>query len=674
MARGPLDLWNAWGTQILVLLSLTLQIVLLLFAGIRRRKSSALRFILWLAYLLADSTAIYAVGHLSFSSATREHKLVAFWAPFLLLHLGGPDNITAYSLEDNKLWKRHLVTLVVQVLGAEYVLYKNILGSSGLIVIASILMFIVGTTKYGERTWALYGANFSSIRAALKKLPRTQLRGYHGFLREEDEHIDIGSDDFLLQRAHSLFHICERGIVDSVIDADKIETETKEVIKRLRSKPERMWKVMEMELSLMYDTLYTKARVIHSMFGYLVRTASPLAVAASFLLFHFSGKRGHSGVDITITYTLLAGALLIETTSTLNAVGSSWALSYLCNTKWSGLRHAALCAGRWHRLRRAVVTVRQFIKTMTGGSSFYGRSRRWSGTIGQYNMFYVRSSLEMDKTDRRLNSFATKLSLGDWWDNTYYSWTVKIPEKVRDRVVSMLSTYYLNTMGMLRYKWGEIGLDDKRYPGLFNKLDQAGNDNSWHGVDFHESIISWHIATELILFSVNANDEDEHVGPIRALSNYLVYLLVTLPDMLPGLPQNWLYEMTCENLDDICHGQLDPSDKSGVCAVLKKLIGWHGGTRPYKLDQTNQLADIILHLESRSHQSEIPRLKYALAIADIVLKRKEDIKDMLFYLWTDFLIYAANRCNRESHARNLNTGGEFTTVVWLMIEHIYQTK
>ena len=224
MARGPLDLWNAWGTQILVLLSLTLQILLLLFAGIRRRKSSAvvavLRFILWLAYQLADSTAIYTVGRLSLSSAPREHKLVAFWAPFLLLHLGGPDNITAYSLEDNKLWKRHLVTLVVQVLGAEYVLYKNILESGGSIVVASILMFIVGTAKYGERTWALYRANFSSIQAALKKLPRTQLRGYQGYLREEDGHIGTGSEEFLLQRAHSLFHICERGIVDSVIDVD----------------------------------------------------------------------------------------------------------------------------------------------------------------------------------------------------------------------------------------------------------------------------------------------------------------------------------------------------------------------------------------------------------------------------------------------------------------------
>jgi len=51
MAIGPLDLWNEWATQILVLLSLTLQVLLLLLAGIHRCEASPMpKFILWLAY------------------------------------------------------------------------------------------------------------------------------------------------------------------------------------------------------------------------------------------------------------------------------------------------------------------------------------------------------------------------------------------------------------------------------------------------------------------------------------------------------------------------------------------------------------------------------------------------------------------------------------------------
>ncbi|KAK1577305.1 hypothetical protein Q3G72_020545 [Acer saccharum] len=38
-------------------------------------------------------------------------ELTAFWAQFLLLHLGGPVTITAYALEDNELWLRHFLGL-----------------------------------------------------------------------------------------------------------------------------------------------------------------------------------------------------------------------------------------------------------------------------------------------------------------------------------------------------------------------------------------------------------------------------------------------------------------------------------------------------------------------------------------------------------------------------------
>uniref|UniRef100_J3LVJ2 DUF4220 domain-containing protein n=1 Tax=Oryza brachyantha TaxID=4533 RepID=J3LVJ2_ORYBR len=232
MAGGPLKLWNAWATQILVLSSLGLQIFLLALAGIRRRQLSVIpRFFLWQAYVSADSTAIYALGHISLSSVTRDHKLVAFWAPFLLLHLGGPDNITAYALQDNQLWLRHLQILVVQVLGAGYAFYKRIIagGQQTMLLLATAFMFAVGLVKYAERTMALKRGNFSSIRSSVKDLPGKQLRWFKGHLHNDDHYSSyIDNDESLLQRAHSMFHICKRGIVDSVIEVDmqKLETET----------------------------------------------------------------------------------------------------------------------------------------------------------------------------------------------------------------------------------------------------------------------------------------------------------------------------------------------------------------------------------------------------------------------------------------------------------------
>ena len=112
--------WKHWGLQALVLLSFTLQVVLLVLAEFRRRiDSGVLRLFVWSAYMLADATAIYVLGHMSVTSSTSgEHELMALWAPFLLLHLGGQDNITAYAIEDNRLWLRHLQTLAVQVAAA----------------------------------------------------------------------------------------------------------------------------------------------------------------------------------------------------------------------------------------------------------------------------------------------------------------------------------------------------------------------------------------------------------------------------------------------------------------------------------------------------------------------------------------------------------------------------
>ncbi|XP_015691954.1 uncharacterized protein LOC102713074 [Oryza brachyantha] len=668
MARGPMDLWNQWAPQILVLLSLTLQVVLHMFAGVRRREASPVeRFILWLAYQLADSTAIYAVGHLSLSSAARNHKLVAFWAPFLLLHLGGPDSITAYSLEDNKLWKRHLVTLVVQVLGAGYVLYKNIAGNGVQITVAAILMSVVGTAKYGERTLALWSANFSTIRNILRIVPRDK---HQHFYIESELPRQPGGDEFLLQRAHSLLHVCSRGMVDSVMfnESDDADDSDATAIRDLLEKEKdhsSMWMVMEMELSLMYDILYTKAFVIHTSHGYSIRVVAPIAVVASLLLFHFGGNGSNSGVDVAITYVLLAGALVLETRSLLTSLGSSWALVFLCTTRWSWLRHVGLCGGRWHRFRRAVLSLRRPARVVMPTSS-----RRWSGRIGQYNVLHscyhdVTTMGTSRHSFKLLKDLSILVGLTDWKDMKHCSWNITVPGMVKTSLKEMhhrFKPYDLNTMGLLRHTWGKLAMSkkwgNKARHDLYKKMED------YRGLDFHESILIWHIATDLVL------TEKEQDGPkveaIRAMSNYMMFLFVNCPDMLPGLPQNWLYQKTKINIVEACKKSI------GVTKELQ-----HVGQKSSWIEQSKHLARILL-ISSHGEEAvkpgpKVPRLTYAQNVArDLSKWDKEDPVDVLFDLWIDFLMYAANRCNRESHAKKLNKGGEFLTIVWLMIEHSQQ--
>lgn len=115
--------WEEWQLRVLVLGSLCVQCFLAFFAGARKLHiRPAYRLSIWLSYLGVDALAIYALATLfnrqrkvRYSSANGAHDLEVLWAPILLMHLGGQVSISAYDIEDNDLWKRHMLTAVSQV-------------------------------------------------------------------------------------------------------------------------------------------------------------------------------------------------------------------------------------------------------------------------------------------------------------------------------------------------------------------------------------------------------------------------------------------------------------------------------------------------------------------------------------------------------------------------------
>uniref|UniRef100_N1QZ82 DUF4220 domain-containing protein n=1 Tax=Aegilops tauschii TaxID=37682 RepID=N1QZ82_AEGTA len=264
--------WKEWGIQALVLLSFALQVILRFLSDFRQcRDSAVLRAIIWPAYLLADTTAIYALGHMSVTSCSSskrslEHRLMALWAPLLLLHLGGQDNITAYSIEDNRLWLRHLQTFAVQVLAATYVLYESsVVARQTLLRRAAILMFVAGVLKYGERVWALKCASTSSLSC----------KNYKSFGRGPLPLI-------ALQKGVTEFHW------------------------------KGMYQVAEVQLSLMYQVFYSKAPVIHTWYGRCIRVISPMAILTAFLTFRrFCQTDGGNFniVDVGVTYLVRCAML-----------------------------------------------------------------------------------------------------------------------------------------------------------------------------------------------------------------------------------------------------------------------------------------------------------------------------------------------------------------------------
>jgi hypothetical protein len=292
-----------------------------------------LKFILWSAYVLADTTAVYALGHMSVASKSPEHELTAFWAPLLLVHLGGQDNITAYAIEDNQLWLRHLQVLWVQVLAAAYVLYESsILRRRTLLRPATILMFVVGVLKYGERVWALMRAS----NCASSSLSASSYKDFRKVPEKPAFTLLEKSSTSTTSRLFKAYKMLD-------IPKQMFEGPTRyvQIHAAHQCEQDEISEIVGMQLSMMYDLLYTKAAVVHTWYGWCIRVVSQLSTVTALLLFHASTKNllqdGCSRVDVTATYVLLGGAVILDFMSMARAIFSTWTCVLLTELGWHRL-------------------------------------------------------------------------------------------------------------------------------------------------------------------------------------------------------------------------------------------------------------------------------------------------------------------------------------------------
>ncbi|KAK1575001.1 hypothetical protein Q3G72_001776 [Acer saccharum] len=119
---------------------------------------------------MLHSVVTVSLGHISnnqadssknFSSVPKD-KLQEFWTPFLLVHLGGPDAITAYALEDNDMWLRHLVVHGVHVGTALYIFIQA--WENDPLMFIAIPILISGLVNYGGRTLALRSSSTQCLK------------------------------------------------------------------------------------------------------------------------------------------------------------------------------------------------------------------------------------------------------------------------------------------------------------------------------------------------------------------------------------------------------------------------------------------------------------------------------------------------------------------------------
>lgn len=652
---GLLAVWSEWEIRVLVLTSLALQVFLLFSAGIRKRNVSALLgVLLWLAYLLADSIAIYALGYLSQTHVpkgisdpeffNRNHRIQVFWAPFLLLHLGGQDTITAFSIEDNELWKRHLLSLLSQVVLAVYVFSKSRPGADTLY--PAVFMFLSGILKYGERTWALKCASMDNLRSSMVTTPDPG-PNYAKFMEEYRFTREAGLQAEIVIEPERRTGVTTAAIVEETVPYATVITEalcffvtfkrlfvnlilsfqdrTGSQATFLRLTPEQAYKIIEIELSLMYDTLHSKAAVIHTWYGRLFRCFTLVSTTTACVLFNVLHK-GPGGIDVAITNLLFGGALCLE----LSAIGMML-VSY-----WT---YAALEGSICHSLSHLILRCLKYFRPESRA--------RWSNSMAQHNLI----SFCLQDRPTLVTKILKLLGLKGHWDSWLYIWHIDVSSELKtlvfrelkDKAVSIVDTESYRKFSNHRGQWA------LQCKGYYKELGWSVE------VEFDESILLWHIATDLCLYSNDSSNDaklSEYVSISRAVSNYMLFLLVARPFMLTaGIGQIRFGDTCAEAKNFFAREMTRPDERSAAMMVLE--VNAEIAPRDVKGDRSKSV------------------LFDACRLAKSLLELQPGKRWRLIrVVWVEMLCYAASNCRSNFHAKQLSNGGELLTVVWFLMTHL----
>ncbi|KAL5783652.1 hypothetical protein ACOSP7_008681 [Xanthoceras sorbifolium] len=698
---GVKKIWDEWNIRGVMLFSLSMQTFLILFAPLRKGTANKL-----IIMLLCQ-------GGTSRDPSTSENSdLLAFWPPFLLLHLGGPDTITAFALEDNELWLRHLLGLIFQAVAAVYVFLISLPETK--LPIPTILMFFSGTIKYLERTRALYLASLDRFRDSTLEEPdpgpnyaklMDDNTGPAPLEKKRLNNLDV------VQKAHHYFEIFKGLIVDLIFSFHERD-ESRDFFGNLY--PEDALRVIEVELNFIYEVFYTKIQV-----------------------------RNYDKFDIKVTYILFWGAIGLDTVAFLMLVFSDWTFVALRISDHESKLLAkikswissllswflVLKKPRWHDCQCHSVMAPKH-KVLATPFLF----RRWSGYVSGHNL--VRYCLKgRPSRIHKVNNLKKKIM---HYLNTeqFIQTHVAIPinkvshflhiheaiqfvglirrkvarcivftcsripflgliggevihflGSIRDKIVNSLG-FTINTvtdsLGLtdfvdeIRYVSHEP-LTKELWEFIFNELTEKSKspepeaakkissargdwilrDKSYRDklmpyvteVAYDESLLLWHIATELLYYSADDKVTSENYNDrefSKVLSDYMLYLLVMQPSMMSAVAGIGKIRFRDTK-------SLKPNQEKEAC---KKILDVNTYVKPVTV-KGDRSKSVLFDASMLAKELKIIYLEDC----------KEDKWKLLSRIWVELLSYAACNCNARTHAQQVSKGGEFITFVWLLMAH-----
>uniref|UniRef100_J3MI13 DUF4220 domain-containing protein n=1 Tax=Oryza brachyantha TaxID=4533 RepID=J3MI13_ORYBR len=751
-----------WEIRVAMLLSLALQILLIFVGPMRKRSSHPLpRFAVWSCYLLADWVADLGLGLLlnnlgniggnsnggapSSTVSQNAHLLsspggfkrrggggggsppiFAFWTPFLLLHLGGPDTITAYSLEDNELWLRHLIGLLFELFSA-FVVFSCSIRSNPMIP-ATALIFVVGIIKYGERTFSLYSGSVSGFRNNIlgdpnpgpnyaKLMTEFDSKQKAGLLVEvviadgeaskakaeleegEDVRLVIASEKSLEATAYDFFQMFRVLFVNLILSYKERRISQAYFLDRQDVTASTAFEVVEVELNFIYNMVYTKAPVSHTRRGCVLRAVATACLVVATVLFVLLDKAGIHPVDRGITYALLLGGLALDAAAFFMLLSSSRMLVYLEESKPPQENNKLVV--KW--LARVSRAVRR-------------RTKRWSERTSQLNLIsyclgkpkediagrwwccrwtthprvmpsliYVADKVGLRETlddfffiqrrpvsCRHINDDDDKRSRCCcwWWQKETKQPVVHILEHVFDGLKKTAQTVKdsdYTEMKKLCDNRGQGTLVEKeeiiKEQLTCKELLHVLQDSVRR--EFDESLLLWHIATDLCSSPSTSPSERQGAdtgGDIDGLRSISETLSEYMLYLLVRQP-----EMLSATAGI---GLLRYRD---TCAEAKRLFKSAAAWEPGHQDTQRMLLAVNTSKKPADVKGDLSKsvLFDACILAKVLRQLDGDTMwRVVAGVWMEMLTYAAGRCHGSTHVRQLSRGGELITLVWFLMAHM----
>ncbi|KAG5538899.1 hypothetical protein RHGRI_019445 [Rhododendron griersonianum] len=681
--------WEIWDLRILALYILVSQLCLHFFGRRTKTKSAVIMIkIVWLLYLLSDLLATIALGKLSKLAVNKNSKatdsssntttantrkipmgnftignatmgnqmLRVMWGPLILFYLGGPDTITVLNLQENQLWMRHLIGLFTQGFRAVYALIatwsyfpqKKLLKAKpwsieGLISLLAVLILIPGLIKYGERVWIIQSRN----------------KYDGGYVRLNPSQVRV-SDSRPNAKRVLLAYFCIQTLMphcpDYMCDGRRVRDLVRNFLKSVRKDSFDAFKLIEIEMGLIYDMLFSKVGTIFTLWGSILRFLSLSLIVSGFLVFLKSDKpppspgRVFEGDDV-ITIILIAGAIFLEIAGIVVQLFSDWALVWACSDriKWA----------------TPLLSLHEVL---------FSKSQRWPGVIGQLSLLDFYTKYDPNACTRCLKGCFVKCLGNTAWEYLFgmgealkgYKNEKSLVPDVKKLIISYLrkkydpsqtSTQKIAEVDNSKTSTEETGGSEIVEPTSHEKVADDGiwstsgvTRGEWTlqkyderlkwsiELQFDKSIVIWHVATD-VLYGLDHGSDTVNRKAVKMLSDYMMYLLVECPTKFPFCNKYDTFGKDYDHLKELFIREL-PS--------RQKRVENEGDTS----NIANEADKLVEHM--KSHE---PPKRWAI----------------LASIWAEMLCYAAWRCRVKYHIGELRHGGEFLTRVWLLQMHCDRT-